>query len=148
MAPAPHTLTRGECEALLRTRDVGRVAVSTPQGPHIVPVSYRLTDVTAAPGPGPGLVARVGAYSVLGSYGGGAMLAFEVDSLESAEAPWSVVVRGRGELLRRFADAPDPRTGPSWAAQPWSASGPRSLYLRLPLTELSGRRLDPVGPPL
>lgn len=141
MAAALHALTRTECEELLRSRDVGRMAVSTPQGPHIVPVGYVVVDAE----PGPAVVARIGAYSVLGSYGAGSMLAFEVDDLESAYATWSVVVRGRGEVLRRYADLGDAGPMPrDWAAQPW-ASGPRGLLLRLRLGDVSGRRLENLG---
>jgi hypothetical protein len=135
MAPALHTLTRRECEALLRSRDSGRIAVSTPQGPHIVPVSYGVVDDEH----GPAVVARIGAYSVLGTYGGGAMLAFEVDGLEPVSgATWSVVARGRGQILHR-----PPEGGGSPGGQAWT-SGPRSLFLRVRPAELSGRRLDAV----
>lgn len=137
MSPALHTLTPRECEALLRTCDVGRMAISTPQGPHIVPVSYAVVDGER----GATVVARVGAYSVLGSYGDRAMLAFEVDRPAAGSEPaWSVVVRGRGELVRRTQDLALP-TG--WTVHPWSTS-PRGLLLRLRLDELSGRRLDAV----
>ena len=135
MAPQLHTLTRRECEALLRSRDTGRIAVSTPQGPHIVPVSYGIVD-----GEGwPTVVARIGAYSVLGTYGGGAMLAFEVDGVEATTgAPWSVVARGRGEVLHRAPEGGAPPAGQVWT------SGPRSLFLLMRPSELSGRRLDAV----
>jgi nitroimidazol reductase NimA-like FMN-containing flavoprotein (pyridoxamine 5'-phosphate oxidase superfamily) len=134
MAPQLHTLTRRECEALLRSRDTGRMAVSTPQGPYIVPVGYGVVDTDGALA----VVARIGAYSVLGTYGGGAMLAFEVDGVDATTgAPWSVVARGRGEVLHR---APEGSRLP--AGQVWM-SGPRSLFLQLRASELNGR-LDAV----
>lgn len=132
MAPALHTLTRRECELRLRAGSLGRIAVSTPQGPHIVPVGYIVADA----GPEPFLVARIGAYSLLGTYGGGAMLAFEADGVDPAGTSWSVVARGRGEVLHRLPDL-------GGSPPPWPAEL-RSLFLRLSLAELSGRRLDAV----
>lgn len=139
MAPAQHTLTPSECEALLRSVSLGRMAVSTPQGPHIVPVAYAVVDGER----GPALVARVGTYSLLGTYAGGAMLAFEADGFEPVSgATWSVVARGRGELLQRPPEGPDGSGGRPWS-EPWT-TGLRSLFLRLRPLELSGRRLDAV----
>ena len=102
MAPTLHTLTRRECEALLRSRDTGRIAVSTPQGPHIVPVGYRVLDTER----GPAVVARIGAYSVLGTYGGGAMLAFEVDGLQETSGA------AKCSAARPEASRPPVRRGP------------------------------------
>ena len=131
-----HPLTRRECETLLRGGERGRIAVSTPQGPHIVPVRYVVVEDEQ----GPAVVARVGTYSLLGTYADGAMLAFEVDgSAGEPAAPWSVVARGRGELLRRPPGAVGRLDGDGWTA------GPRSLYLRLRPAELAGSTLDAVA---
>jgi hypothetical protein len=77
-------------------------------------------------------------YSVLGTHGRGSVVAFEVDGFDpETREGWSVVVRGRAEPVDpssrgRLADAP-PR--------PW-ADGVRALLLRIPWSDLSGRRLD------
>jgi len=39
-----YELTVGQCEALLRSCTVGRVALSTPTGPHVIPVNYTVVD--------------------------------------------------------------------------------------------------------
>jgi uncharacterized protein len=132
-------LNTGECQALLRSGVAGRVAVSTPTGPHIVPVNYTVVENS--------IVFRTAPYSLLGTYGRESMLAFEIDGFDEVnERGWSVQARGRVEavtdraelsLIREIAEP-----------QPW-AGGARSLYLRLRWSELSGRKLstgrDPVN---
>ena len=86
-----------ECERLLRGNVVGRVALSTPDGPHIVPVNYAVVDDA--------VVVRTSPYSVLGTYGRDAVLAFEVDQFDHEnQRGWSVVARGRAEVVTEPAD--------------------------------------------
>jgi uncharacterized protein len=119
-----------ECASLLRAGVLGRVALWTPDGPHIVPVNYAVVDEAVLVATSP--------YSVLGTYGSRTKVAFEVDAFDpDLEEGWSVVVRGRAEPLepvglRTVDDQPAPR--------PW-ADGTRTLSLRIPWTEVSGRRL-------
>jgi uncharacterized protein len=129
--PESRELDPQECARLLRAGDIGRVALSTPDGPHIIPVSYAVFEDT--------IVIRTSAYSVLGTYGRNAMLAFEVDHVDhERQVGWSVVVRGRGcaevepEQISRIRE--------SWPPRPW-ASGTRNLYLRIRWGSLSGRSL-------
>lgn len=120
-----------DCERLLRGNVVGRVALSTPDGPHLVPVNYAVVDDA--------LVVRTSPYSVLGTYGRDAILAFEVDHVDHVnQHGWSVVVRGRAEVVTEAEDLDHIRA--VWSPRPW-ASGARTLVLRIPLTELTGRRL-------
>lgn len=130
----PRELGIDECLRLLRSGVVGRVAVTTPSGPHIVPVNYSVVDDM--------VVFRTTPYSVLGTYGMNVPMAFEVDHLDYEYwTGWSVVARGRGEPI---ADAEEVRRiNHAWPVQPW-ASGQRNLYLALRWNELSGRRLGPV----
>lgn len=124
-------MNRSECERLLHSGVVGRVAFSTPTGPQIIPVNYSVLDGA--------ILLRTSPYSLLGTHGRDAVLAFEVDRLDSAQQDgWSVFARGRAEVvtdaedLERIRATSDPR--------PW-ASGSRHLVLRLPWTDLTGRRL-------
>ena len=121
-------LDQAHCLELITRGTVGRVAVTTPDGPHIVPVNYTLIDDTVA--------IRTSAYSVLGTYARGSLVAFEVDHLEhQTRAAWSVMVRGRcmmetdPQRLTRLRSA----LADSWAG------GARTLYLRIPLEHVSGR---------
>ncbi|KRF06446.1 MULTISPECIES: pyridoxamine 5'-phosphate oxidase family protein [Nocardioides] len=123
-------LSRSECETLLRRGVIGRVAIATPTGPHVMPLNYSVS--------GSSVVVCTTPYSMLGTYGRDSMLAFEIDHFEHPrQRGWSVVVRGRAEAVE---DQDELRTLVRVLPRPWAA-GRRSLYLRIPLTEVTGRRL-------
>ena len=120
-----------ECARLLRAGVVGRVALSTPDGPHIIPVNYAVHEDT--------VVVRTSAYSILGTYGRNAMVAFEIDHIDyDRHVGWSVVARGRAwdevepDEISRIREA--------WPPRPWAA-GNRNLYLRIRWESLTGRQL-------
>lgn len=120
-----------ECRALLADRYVGRVAVCTPLGPHIVPVNFAVVADS--------FVVRTSPYSVLGGHAIGATLALEVDDFDhQRRRGWSVVARGRAEAVKDVGELQYIRA--VCAPQAW-ASGQRNLYLRVWWDELSGRRL-------
>ncbi|MBB3041871.1 pyridoxamine 5'-phosphate oxidase family protein [Nocardioides soli] len=127
-----------QCTLLLGAGITGRVALSSPDGPHIVPVNYSVV--------GEAVIMRTSPYSVLGTYGRGSMLAFEVDWFDHERwRGWSVVVRGRANVVTDPLELDRIRT--TWDPQPWAA-GARNLYLRLHWSEISGRQIgvgwDPV----
>jgi len=125
-------LTQEECRRLLVSGVGGRVALSSPNGPHIVPVNYSVVDDA--------IIMRTSAYSLLGTYGRDSMLAFEVDQFDhERQHGWSVVARGRGEVVVDIDQLEHIRS--TWAPRPWAASGARGLHLRLRWTELTGRRI-------
>jgi len=124
-------LTRDECERLLRSGVGGRIALCSPNGPHIVPVNHSVVDDA--------LVIRTSPYSLLGTYGRDSMLAFEVDQFDhERQRGWSVVARGRAEVVMAPAELEHIRE--VWEPRPWVA-GARSLHVRLRWTEISGRRI-------
>ena len=126
-----HVLSARECESLLRSHDVGRIAVSTPTGPHIVPVNYTVTQDA--------IIIRTSPYSVLGTYGRNTTLALEIDGFNhERKRGWSVQARGRGVPIEDYAEIARLREGPQ--SPPW-AGGSRSQYIRLEWQELTGRRL-------
>ncbi len=136
--PDSHDLSYSECETLLRAGVVGRIALSTPTGPHIVPVNYSIVDSE--------IIVRTSAYSVLGTYGRDATLAFEVDHLDlQNQRGWSVVARGRADVITDQTELEHIRK--VWEPRPW-AGGTRGLFLRIPWTELSGRQLGDGWQPL
>lgn len=122
-----------DCVRLLEAGIVGRVAVMTPYGPQINPLNYTVADHA--------VIVATSPYSALGTYGTGAVVAFEVDHVDlHTRTAWSVVLRGRAAAL-------DGRAAVRWRERadiprPW-ADGSRNLFLRIPWTELSGRRLGP-----
>ena len=126
-----HELHLRECVELLASGTVGRVAIGTPRGPHIVPVNYVVDRES--------VVFRTSPYGVLGRSAWPCRLAFEVDEIDPASSSgWSVVANGLAErlddpveigTLRAFRDP-----------QPW-ADGIRRMYVRLPWDSLTGRRV-------
>lgn len=133
----PIELPYDTCLELLSTREVGRVAVCTVDGPRIVPVNFAVVDES--------VVFRTTPYSAVGMHSWNGRLAFEVDEVDvERRAGWSVIATGRGKVvedaaeLRRIESAPGPT--------PW-ATGQRWLYVRLHWDELTGRRLGPAATP-
>ena len=119
-----------ECLRLLASRPVGRLAYCGPFGPRIVPLNH--TVVAGA------LLFRTSADSDAAREVPRRWVAFEVDDLDDfLQAGWSVQVQGFAELLPlealRLLDLPQ-------TPQPWAA-GDRSLVVRIPLTNVTGRRV-------
>ena len=131
-------LSASECAELLRRGVAGRVALSTPTGPHIVPVNYTVVEDA--------IIMRTSPYSLLGTYGRDTTLAFEIDGLdEENRRGWSVQARGRVEVLSDPDELDTLRD--LGQPEPW-AGGARSLHLRLRWTELSGRQVGGSWDPL
>lgn len=127
----PYDLSPEECKELLSAGLVGRVAICTPIGPHVVPVNYGVVEDS--------VVLRTSPYSVLGSHARGTILALEVDQFDyERRHGWSVVARGRAEAVTNAEELTRIRT--VWESQAWAA-GQRNLYLRFRWAELTGRRL-------
>lgn len=127
----PAELVYEKCRELLAAGVVGRAAVCTPSGPHIVPVNYAVYEES--------VVFRTAPYSVLGTYGWNSQLAFEIDHVDyERQLGWSVVATGRGAMVEDREELTAIRT--FWNPRPW-AGGSRLLYVRLHWDHLSGRRL-------
>ncbi|GAA3699194.1 hypothetical protein GCM10022204_14610 [Microlunatus aurantiacus] len=123
-------LDRAESLELLTGKKVGRLAFQHEGAPMIMPMNFAVT--------GERLVIRTLAYGAA-ARAVGSPVAFEVDDIDDfLEAGWSVVVTGtatlltEAELSRLLEDAP----------HPW-AEGPRTLFLGVPLDQVTGRRLLP-----
>lgn len=130
-AGEPFELSSEECRQLLSAGLVGRVAVCTPVGPHIVPVNYTVVDDSA--------IVRTTPYSVLGSHARGSILALEVDQFDyERRHGWSVVARGRADVITGADELEEIKT--RWQPHAWAA-GSRNLFLRVRWSELTGRRL-------
>lgn len=131
-------LSPSEAEALLRSGVTGRVAVSTPQGPHILPVNYAVVDDS--------VVFRTSPYTLLGTHAHGTTVAFETDVLDhERQRGWSVLVRGRASVITDEAQLDHIRR--TWQPRPW-ASGTRTLHIAVRLDEVTGRQLGRGWDPL
>jgi uncharacterized protein len=130
-AGEPVELSSRECLELLSAGLVGRVAVCTPVGPHIVPVNYSVVDDS--------VIVRTTPYSVLGTHARGSILALEVDQFDyERRHGWSVVARGRADLVTGASELEEIKA--RWQPNAWAA-GTRNLFLRVRWSELTGRRL-------
>ena len=130
----PRELTVDECRVLLREGGVGRIAITTPSGPRIVPVNFAVAGDT--------IVFRTSPYSELATYGWRGDLAFETDRLDyDSRSGWSVVVVGRAEMVEDPQEVRDLHN--TVPLSPW-AGGQRHLYFRLRWRDISGRRLGAV----
>ncbi|MCG6494292.1 pyridoxamine 5'-phosphate oxidase family protein [Kitasatospora sp. A2-31] len=133
----PHELDPAACWARISPGGIGRVVLTTPNGPVALPVNYRVLDATilyrTAAG---GLPADVADQQV----------AFEVDRLDEVFGTgWSVLVSGTASVvfdedaLHRFEEHADP--------EPWAA-GERDTWVRIRPARVSGRTVErPTGAP-
>ena len=128
-------LSQRECLALLRTEQVGRVVFTERALPAVIPVTFAVLDDAIV------LATRAG--SRLARSARGSVLAFEADRLDPVtRTGWSVVVTGMAEYVVDPAD--EARIGV--VLDPWAPGG-NNLVLRLPLTVISGRRIEAeLGP--
>lgn len=125
-------MDRDECLTALGAKGVGRIAYVTDDGPRVLPVNYILAE--------DGVVFRTVPDGEIYRHALETTCAFEVDDIdEFFESGWSVLVVGRLHLLSeedfarlRYGKIPEP-----WAA------GPRTMFVKLPLLQLSGRQLVP-----
>ena len=109
--------------------------MSTPAGPHIVPLNYSVVDDA--------IIFLTSPYSVLGTHGRNAQIAFEVDFLDyENHRGWSVVARGRGDAVTD----PDElaRIRDQWPPRPW-ADGHRNLHFRFAGASSAGAGSAPDG---
>lgn len=122
-----------ECHRLMVVGTVGRLGYSAGDQQRIIPMNYVLDHGH--------LVFRTSEDSEVARHVVDRPVAFEVDEIDPfLQAGWSVLVTGPAEILpREELRAMDVGETP----EPW-ASGVRPLYLRLSLTNISGRRVHPV----
>ncbi|MGW9031184.1 pyridoxamine 5'-phosphate oxidase family protein [Streptomyces sp. NPDC055722] len=132
--PELRPLSPDECRVRLSSHGVGRVAVSTSDGPAIIPVNYEVVDDAIAfrTAPGSAPAAAVGAD-----------VAFEVDQVDEAMSQgWSVLVVGPATIVsnpdavRRLAERAH--------TKPW-AGGQREMWVSIQPTRLTGRHIGPAS---
>ncbi|RST16163.1 helix-turn-helix domain-containing protein [Streptomyces sp. WAC05374] len=120
-----------ECRTLLGTHGVGHVAVTTREGPAILPVSYLVED---------GEVAFRVAPEALAPLTGGGRMAFEVDHIDDALCRgWSVLVVGTPHTVTDPEDVH--RLDDQAYGTPWG-EGDRACWVALTPDRVSGRRID------
>lgn len=127
-------LSTHDCFALLRTTDVGRLAVSIADRPDIFPINYVLDHGA--------VVFRTAEGTKLAAAVLGRGVAFEVDGYDpDAGEAWSVVIKGHAVELERLQDLFDALDLPLF---PWHAA-PKHRFVRIEPVEITGRRFEVVG---
>ncbi|MFK4145350.1 pyridoxamine 5'-phosphate oxidase family protein [Streptomyces sp. NPDC004065] len=131
--PRLDDLSPRECRALLSTHGVGRIALTTPDGPAVLPLNYDVVDDALVLRTAPGTVPA----SAVGTE-----VAFEVDHLdETMSQGWSVLAVGRAEAVTDPGEVD--RLAGRVRSEPW-AGGARTLWLRIRPDRLTGRRITPA----
>ncbi|MFE3543869.1 pyridoxamine 5'-phosphate oxidase family protein [Nocardia sp. NPDC059177] len=127
--PGVTELAVNECWALLRSVDVGRLAVIVDDHPDIFPLNYAVDHGT--------LVFRSAQGTKVSAALSDAPVALEVDGyIARSHEAWSVVIKGRAEGIREIGELMDTVDLPLF---PWQA-GPKNLFLRLVPSAVTGRR--------
>ena len=126
-------LDANQCWDLLRSSEVGRLAVSIGNHPDIFPVNFVVDHGT--------VVFRTAEGTKLAAAVLGKAVAFEVDGYDAdAGEAWSVVIKGRAVEIERIQDVFDALELPLF---PWHAS-PKHRFVRIEPDDMSGRRFDVV----
>lgn len=126
-------LSQRECWDLLSGAGVGRIGVLVDSAPEIYPVNFAVD--------GTSLVFRTDAGSKLRGLDRSPSVCLEVDGfdLENRKG-WSVLVKGRAAEI---ADAAELRHARELPLRLWGL-GPKSHWIRLRPSEVTGRRIDRV----
>ena len=127
--PALEALSDQECRRLIAPGGVGRLIFVEARGPVAIPVNFGVLD---------GDVVFRSATGSPATSVDGREVGFEVDRIDDVTREgWSVVVTGRA---RRLLDPDELARARALGIHPW-AGGDRDVYIRLPSTEMSGRRI-------
>jgi hypothetical protein len=124
-------LLEHECWALLRTQEVGRLAISIANKPDIFPINYVVDHGT--------IVFRTAEGTKLAAAVLGTAVAFEIDH-ESDGVAWSVVVKGRAVEIADHDGYFDAEDLPLY---PWHAA-PKHRFVRIESDMTTGRRFRVV----
>ncbi|MFI0901066.1 helix-turn-helix domain-containing protein [Streptomyces sp. NPDC020983] len=129
-SPRLSALDPAECRELLSGHGIGRIAVTTDDGPAVLPVNYAVVD---------GAVVFRTERTAAPAQAVGRQVAFEVDRADEALSEgWSVLVVGRASAV---TDPDAVRAlGTQIRSSPW-AGGERLLWVRIEPERITGRRI-------
>lgn len=130
---AVENLSEKQCWELLRSTDVGRLAVIVGDHPDIFPVNYAIDQGTV-------LFRSAEGTKVTGALGD-APVAFEVDGYDPETGlVWSVVIKGKASSFQNTDEAAGSF---KVDVQPWQA-GKKERFIRIRPHELTGRRFPKI----
>ena len=117
---------------LLRSTEVGRLAVSGGDGPDIFPINFVVDHGSIVFRTAPGSKLSAVATS---------LVAFEADGYDlPRNEAWSVVIKGRGQEIKQLHQLVETFDLPLF---PWHAE-PKGHFVRIEPTAISGRRFHVV----
>jgi nitroimidazol reductase NimA-like FMN-containing flavoprotein (pyridoxamine 5'-phosphate oxidase superfamily) len=120
-----------ECERLLETRSIGRIALLAAGEPLILPVLFQFSKGA--------IVFRTAPGEKLDAAWQNAPAAFEVDSWDTpTRTGWSVLVRGRTEAVH---DEEQIEELENLGLEDWVPSGQPTTWVRILPVEITGRRI-------
>ena len=123
-------LAERECVELLASQVIGRVAVVVEDRANVFPVNYVLDNGY--------IVFRTDEGTKLDAARAGAVVTFEVDKSDPLyHTGWSVMVTGR---LDAVTDPHELRRVRALPVRAWGRNGQQ--WLRMPITSISGRRIN------
>jgi nitroimidazol reductase NimA-like FMN-containing flavoprotein (pyridoxamine 5'-phosphate oxidase superfamily) len=125
--PTTLELDEHQCWELLRSQEVGRLAVAIANRPDIFPINYVVDHAS--------VVFRTAEGTKLASAVLGESVAFEIDGEADGEA-WSVVVKGQALEIERMYELFDALELPLY---PWHAA-PKHRFVRILPELVTGRR--------
>ena len=132
-APGVVVLEPHECWELLRSAEVGRLAVAIMHEPDIFPVNYVVDHGS--------VVFRTAEGTKLAGAALGRAVAFEVDGYEPSQGEaWSVVLKGRAVEIEQLHDLLEATDLPLF---PWHAA-PKPRFVRIDPVSVTGRRFHVV----
>ena len=124
-------LTLEECERLLASQQIGRIAFISAGEPMILPVNYRVHDGH--------IVFRTTTGDKLDAARNASSVGFEVDDWDvDAQTGWSVVIAG---AARDVEDDEQIAELEALGLRPWADAVDRSNWVRVFPHEVSGRRI-------
>lgn len=133
--PGTVALDERACWTLLRSADVGRLAVSVAGHPDIFPINF-VTDHGT-------IVFRTSDGTKLAAALEQRLVAFEADGYDAAAGEaWSVVIKADAEEIKEIPEALDAMMLPLF---PWHA-GSKSRFIRIVPLDVSGRRFHVADP--
>jgi hypothetical protein len=121
------------CWALLRSTDVGRLAIAVENRPEILPINYLVDHGT--------IVFRTAAGAKLAAMVSDGLVAFEADGYDAAAGDaWSVVIKGVAKEIKRPHEIFEAAALPLF---PWHAA-PKHHFVRVVPEDITGRRFHVV----
>jgi len=127
-------LSYQECINLLRTEEVGRLAVVVGHYPQVFCVNYRLDHTIVV------FRTHLGTKLLAANH---ANVGFEVDHLDrDTRSGWSVLIQGMAEDVTDFGPSAQNERTRGLPIEPW-AGGDKPRYVRLIPAQITGRRIQP-----